>query len=115
MKTVKKARVRVIERASADEFETALNEVLSGATDPDITFDTNRPFLCYVRFTEYEDIPESVRDAYELRGEYHYCAECRYFKPSADKRVKHVYCGLGNRCTADKCACEVFYKELADS
>lgn len=114
MREVKKKRVRVVDGKDAAGFEASLNSILDGITEPNIVFDSNRPFLAYVTYEEFQRIPESVRDAYELRGEYHYCGECPYYKPPTDKRVKHTTCALGERTRADRCACELFYKELND-
>ena len=44
MRERKKKRVRVIDGADAKHFETLLNEALEEMTDPEITFDRNRPF-----------------------------------------------------------------------
>lgn len=112
MREVKRKKVRVIDGTSAADFENALNAVLREIKEPEIMFDTNRPLLAYVTYDEYEMIPESVRDAYEMRGETHYCGQCPYFRPSQDKRIKHVTCELGERTRVDRCACELFYKLL---
>lgn len=114
MREIKSKKVRVIDGSCAEEFENALNAVLSEIKEPQIMFDSNRPFLAYVTYDDYRKVPESVRDAYELRGEYHYCGECPYYTPSADKRIKHITCAVGERTRADRCACELFYKELND-
>ena len=112
MKVKQKKRVRVIDGADARDFEDVLNEVLDAISDPDITFDRNRPFLAYVTFTETIEIPESVQDAYEMRGEYHFCGECPYWEKPTDRRIKYDYCDLGEKVGEKTAACDLFYKML---
>lgn len=112
MKEVKRMRVRVVDRNSAKGFEEALNDVLNKVEEPDIKFDTNRPFLAYITYVEYVRIPESIQDAYNLRGEIHRCNECEYYQPSSDRRVKYSVCALGNRVYANKEGCELLYKTI---
>ena len=109
MRQETKRRVRVVESATAKEFEDALNAVLDKVTMPDITFDPNQKFLAYVAYNETVDIPTTVRDHYVLRGEYHYCAECPYYQ-KAEGRKKFAVCQLNEFCSADQEACNVFYK-----
>lgn len=110
MREKKKTRVRVIDGADAKSFEDALNEVLDEITDPDITFDPNRSFLAYVKFTEIVEIPENIKEAYEMRGEYHYCGECPYYHAPTDGRVKYTDCDLGHRVSEKSSACRLYYK-----
>ena len=114
MKSKKKKRVRVIDATDAKMFEEELNLALDQIAEPDITFDRNRPFLAYVTFSEIIEIPESVQEVYEMRGEYHHCRECPYYHKPTDRRVKYTNCDLGERCGADSTACNLFYKMLND-
>lgn len=112
MKEKRKRKFRVIHKPDAETFEEALNVAMDELSDAVVTFDQNLPFLAYVQYTEYQYMPESVRDVYELRGEKHVCAECQYFVAPTDKRVKKVFCQLGEYTRASSDACEIFYKEL---
>lgn len=110
MKQETKRRVRVVESATAKEFEDALNAVLDEVTMPDITFDPNQKFLAYVAYNETVEIPTTVRDHYVLRGEYLYCGDCQYF-PKDTGNKKYVKCALKVSCTADQEACNICYNE----
>ncbi len=112
MKTKKTKRVRVVDGADAAQFEERLNDVLGEIESPEITFDRNRPFLAYVTYTETVEIPTTIREAYEMRGETHTCKECPYFEKQTDRRRKYSICDLGEHCTAESDACDLFYKML---
>lgn len=114
MRDVKKIRVKVADATSADGFEKAINEILDKADDPEITFDTNRPFLAYVKYTEIVSVPDCLRDAYEMRGDYHFCEECPYFIEPTDGRRKYERCEVGEPCKVGKPACNLYYKMLTE-
>ena len=112
MKERRKKKFRVIHGSDAQTFEDALNKAMDELKEVTVTFDTNLPFLAYIQHIEYEYIPQCLKDVYELRGERHVCSECQYFEKPTDKRVKNVYCAIGEYTRATSEACEIFYKEL---
>ena len=112
MKEQKRKRVRVIDGADARQFERALNDALGDMDDPDITFDPNRSFLAYVTYWDIVQIPQTVQDAYEMRGEFHKCGECPYYHKPSDKRKKNTLCDIGEYVDAKTSACNLFYKML---
>lgn len=104
----------MIDGAGATEFEVTMNDALEEIEEPTITFDRNRPFLAYIVYTETVEIPTTVRDAYELRGERHVCRECPYYHKQTDRRKRYSICDLGESITAEHPACDMFYKMLND-
>ena len=110
MRRKKKLRVMAIEANSPDEFNRQINEVLDEAEDAEIIFDSSGWLRAYVRYCETIAIPEDMRDAYEMRGEYHHCGECPYYTDPTDRRRKYGTCELGEAVNASTNACNLFYK-----
>ena len=111
-------RVKVVTASTGPEFETNLNEVLSqiagGRRTYDIVYNTNVPGHCaYITYDHTEEIPESPKEEYELRGERYYCKDCPHYRPSTDGRTKWSRCEfLDERTTATSDCCEWFYRAL---
>ena len=115
MKSERKRHVHVIDgerSARAMQFEHDINTVLDDSPDAEIIFDKHQPFLAYVVCTETIEIPTTVREAYEMRGEHHTCKECPYWEQPTDRRMKYARCELGESVGKQTPACDLFYKML---
>lgn len=113
MKQVKKKRFLCIYGSTPDEFQQRMNEALADLHDPEITF-PQIPLTAYIMASEWEMVPESLSDAYALRGERYVCENCPYFKRTKnDLRRRWHFCLLENEPTRDdQPACEEFFRQL---
>jgi len=115
MKRKRQKRVIAIQTTTAEEFNAAINAELSARESPEITFITSVPFTAYVSYEEVTEVPETLAEAYELRGDARTCQECPYFLRNEDKRYKWHYCTLKQRkVTAGAGACETYYHILEE-
>ncbi len=73
----------------------------------------NSAFLVYQEFIE---IPENIRDEYELRGEAYTCGDCPFKTPITDGRSRHRWrCARRPGGTDVDCpACVNFYQKLEE-
>lgn len=114
MKYAEKSAVKVVAANTPEEFELKLNTVLTDISGckHEIVFNLNAGFCAYITYKMSAYIPECVMDEYELDGIRFSCADCPNYVRSFDGRVKYTRCQRGERCHADKAACEWFYEEL---
>lgn len=112
----KRPKVRVVEAATAEEFEKELNAALAEVTrwKPSLTWNNNREQHCvYIEYTEWVQIPEDVRDEYILKGRRIICGECPWYIRSDDRRIKYMTCAKGEpRCHYTKEACLALYEAV---
>lgn len=111
MKHEKIKQMICISESNAADFQDATNEALQKLGDPEIVMDTNIPFTCYIFYSIYKSVPETVLELLELLdGESHDCTECPYFVESTDRRKVHGVCSLKSiRVRKDSPACEHYY------
>lgn len=71
-------------------------------------------YSAFLYYEEHIDIPEDIRDEYELRGECYTCGDCPFKEPITDGRSRHRW-----RCKRmpqgtdmDQRACKWFYVQL---
>lgn len=117
MKYMTLKQARIIQSATAGGFENELNAALREVAEKgaryELQFNNNAGLCAYIVYEQSVQVPETLADEYELRGEEYRCSECPLFKPSDDKRVKYTTCGHGvRRCEANHYACEYFYEQL---
>ena len=117
MKYVNRKQSLIITGSTAQEFQEKLNEALnsiaSNGRKHEIQFNMNMGLCAYILYDERLEIPESIADEYELKGETYDCGECPMFRPSDDRRVKYTTCAKGyrRRGYCDPC-CDWFYEAL---
>lgn len=113
MKNVKRAGVKVITAATGSEFETRINEALSGLVNSSysIHFNMSMGHCAYIEFSYTEQVPENLEDEYILRNDRYYCGNCPCFVPSFDGRSQYGECtyGMCKRPAPSNRACETFY------
>lgn len=114
MKEERAVRVKVIQEATAEDFEKKLNEALRGVKNPSIEFNHSAGHCAYITFEEFRTIPETAEDEYfEKMGERCHCGDCPYLEKSNDKRVRWHTCKYNEfPVKVDSLACELYYKRL---
>lgn len=117
MKSISRTEIKVVEAKSGAEFEVEMNAALRCVSDLNskyqIHFNLSMGHCAYIEYSYTEQIPESLKDEYALRGEVFYCGNCPMFEPSMDGRIKAGKCkyGVCNKpIPADK-ACIKFYQK----
>lgn len=117
MKRTRAQRFIGVDATSAAELAELLTEKveeLQGA-QPDIKWFDGRfsALLCY---TEHVEIPEDIRDEYELRGECYTCGDCPFKWPITDGRSRHRWAckRMPGGTDDDIRACIRFYQQLED-
>lgn len=115
MKTRSQLHVTAIQAANAEEFNKKINAELMKRESPKITYIQGLPFAAYVEYMETVEIPESLREKYELNGDGRHCRECPYFVRTQDKRYKWHYCAQKQKkVTECQGACETYYQLLEE-
>ena len=115
MKTKTQTRVTAIQAANADEFNRIINAELEKRDAPKITYIQGLPFAAYVEYQELTEVPETLKEKYELAGDARSCRECPYFVRTKDKRYKWHYCAQKQRkVTECQGACETYYQLLEE-
>lgn len=115
MKQTRQKRVCAVQTATAEEFNRVINAELEKHENANITFLTSIPFTAYVEYEVMTEKPETLAEAYELRGDARACHECPYFVRTQDKRFKWHYCAQKQkRVTECQSACETYYQLLED-
>ena len=95
MRSEKYKQAIVVQESNAKDFQSSLNNVLSGLINPEIVIERSIPFTAYIFYTASKDIPESVLELLELLdGEHHTCQECPYFTMPTDKRMRKGNCSI---------------------
>ena len=111
-------KVRVVTASTGEEFERHLNEVLTEINaerrSMEIVYNTNVSGHCaYITYDHTENVPETPKEEYELRGERYFCKECPHYVPSMDGRTTRSMCPwLNERVAASSDCCEWFYRAL---
>lgn len=115
MRQTRQKRVHAIQTANADEFNRVINAELERHENANITFLTSVPFTAYVEYEITTETPETLTEAYELRGDARACQECPYFVRTQDKRYKWHFCAQKQKkVTEYQGACETYYQLLEE-
>ena len=119
MQFIGRQQSRIIQAASAEEFQKKLNEALNEialkGAKADVHFNMGLGFCAFVMFSESQKVAETLAEEYEIHDEEYHCEQCPMYKPSEDKRVKYTTCKHGCRRThADRWACDWFYQALEE-
>ena len=116
MKEIRKHKHITIKAETPQEFDRQINAVLDEASEVELKTHDTVPYLAYIRCTYYVLEPENICDEYELKGEIHYCAECRHLDTASrhNSRQKIYPCKYSKygKAHAEAQACEVFYEEM---
>ena len=98
------------------EFLELIDKVTKKHNDVKVDYWSKEPpFRAVLEWTEYDKVPETVADEFELAGEIYHCIDCPHLDMSnywkSKKKYPCKYAKYGATFTTS-CACEVFYKEL---
>jgi hypothetical protein len=120
MKLVRHFEQKTIKTSSAEEFDILMNSIyktaVRGGKEPEVHYFEGMGFCASVKYFVAKDIPETLAEEYELRGQGEVCDACPYFTPPKDKRFKTSLCQRTNRKTCyDSSACDIFYKEFREA
>lgn len=115
MKRTKVQRFIGVDARDAAELAELLNEKMEQikGAQPEIKWFDGQ-FSALLFYDEHLEIPEDIRDEYELRGETYTCGECPMKTPITDGRCHHRWrCDRMPRGTdEDQRACVRFYEML---
>ena len=116
MKTEKRKGVKAIQATTADAFNKEIEELLKVCKNPQIHYITAGLYLgAYVEYEVFEEVPETLREKYEINGDGRECQECPYFIRTKDRRYKWHFCAQKQRrVTECQGACETYYQLLEE-
>lgn len=117
MKYLNRKQSLIITGNTAAEFQenlnTALDDLANRGYKHELQFNMAYGLCAYIIYEERAEVAETIADEYELKGETYKCYECKYYRPSSDKRVKYTTCGHGQRHTHhSRPCCDWFYEEM---
>lgn len=117
----------IVSEDSAQLFNEEVNAEIFRLKDkhPIVHFsESTSPFVAQIKYTETEDIPETLEDEYQLAGALFVCAQCPFFEPDRtadgeiDKRSKKGNCkhprSEYGRAIKDAAACDKLYKLISE-
>ena len=115
MKIITKKKLQVVENDDgatfAGDFNAVMDELSSKGIVPEVSFpDRGKIHCAYISYTEHLEIPETIVEEHEVRGEFHQCRECRMYRPPLDGRKKWERCAYGIATGAKSKVCEKFYE-----
>lgn len=109
----------IVQADSASLLTERLNEKLKQLKDKDpaVVFDGLTARICY---TERFDVPESISDAWSIKGVHLTCSQCPFFEPieksdgTPDGRRKwgKCPCAEGGRAYSDGSACDSLFRMI---
>lgn len=110
-------KVKAIMSNDAFDFETRLNSFTDSldlkGIEYEVQLDPTAGLLAFVKYKVRRQVPETIKDEYDLAGEKHTCIECPFYVRPTDGRRKNTRCPHTNRLTsADMMCCEDFYTLL---
>ena len=88
VKQQKRVQITAIQETTAEGFTQAMNLELEKRNEPKITYITSVPFTAYIEYTETVEIPESLKEKYELNPLYRIHA--RVFSTTFGKYLKNT-------------------------
>lgn len=105
----------IIEAATKEEWAeqyAAFIQRTKGKVEAE-TWNTSRGTHClYIKTVTSEEIPQNLKEEYELRGETYHCSDCPELIESTDARRKRLSCKVCQSTRADAPACNHFYQLL---
>ena len=110
-------KYKVIKSEDAFEFESRLNGFLQSLDNSGIEYEvqTNPTagLLAFVAYKVRVQIPEGLKDEYEMAGEKHVCIQCPFYVRPTDGRVKNTRCPIHDRLVdRNSACCDMFYEKL---
>lgn len=119
MKYQTKKQFVVVEAETGQEYQEKVNAYYSNPKYKGVVVDhrDRANFCAYITYEITEQIPETVKDAYELEGTTFTCSDCPYLERNPDKRVRHFRCMAAGAsgeewARRESPACAFFYEEL---
>lgn len=116
MRYVRHYKQQTIKTSDPREFDDFMNEIFMRAAqsgkEPEVHFFENQDFCATVRYFVNLNIPETISEQYEVRGETHQCQECPKYVPITDRRRTTSLCECGKKRCPDSKACDMFYHML---
>lgn len=118
MRELKKLRHITVKAETPEEFDRRINTIMEEASDVELKTHDVVPYLAYIRCTYYILEPEDICDEYELKGEVHYCSECKYLDLSKKRNSRQLiypcpYSKYGKVYSTSR-ACAIFYEEMEE-
>ena len=117
MKRTRTQRFIGVDATSAGELAELLNEQMEQhkGNQLEIKWFDDR-FSALLMYTEHIEIPENIRDEYELRGECYTCGDCPMKWPITDGRSHHRWAckRAPGGIDEDIRACVPFYRMLEE-
>ena len=110
-------RIEVVAEATPEAFAKQLNSKLAALDKArskyELQFNHNMGYCAYLVIDKVNEIPETVREEFELAGETHCCLDCPKWKHPTDGRVKYTHCEVtpGLHGAKSPC-CDWFYEAL---
>ena len=106
-----------VHEETKEAFDLKMNRIFekTGDRNLEVHYFDNLGLCATVRYWSEKQIPETIAEEYECRGDGYICSECPLYKPSNDKRVKYSYCEhAGTRVGERTRACNYFYENLLE-
>lgn len=109
--------IEIVAANSAEQFQHDLNKLFLSLAERGVKYelqtDVSKGFIAYIIYNDSVDVPENLKEQFELGKEKHTCIECPYFVRPTDGRRKYTKCPLNNYITKSDCdCCEKFYEKL---
>lgn len=111
-------QVKAIHGNTPEETAALFNEAMAELSSQNPTFERDGN-LFWIFYTQNEHVPESLAEAYELRGEGKKCNACPYCMReqkadgTADLRKKWAICASdGHRINLESGACDTYYEAM---
>lgn len=113
----KGTKVKTITSTDGFDFDARLNAFTDALDERGIEYEVElnptAGLLAFVKYKVRKQVPETIKDEYDLAGEKHNCIECPFYVRPTDGRRKNTRCPHTNRLTsADMFCCEDFYTLL---
>ena len=116
MRYVRQYVQETVHARTPQEFDMQMNMIFTkaarGGKEPDVHF-YGDSFTATVRYWITKDIPETLSDEFEMRGEGKKCFECPLYSAPDDKRIKYTHCEhVPAKISANDCACDYYYEHF---
>lgn len=108
-------RYKSIRSEDPQQFDEQINKAMDELwhLKPEVSTDnTAGIFSAQIRWMETTNIPETVKDEFNLKDMRYLCRQCPLYDDPGDKRLKYApckYCEDGKTLLNNEC-CELFYK-----
>lgn len=119
MKTQTTKQFVVVEAETGQEYQDKVNAYYSNPKYKGVVVDHRERanFCAYITYEITEQIPETVKDAYELDGVTFTCSDCPFLERKEDGRIRRFKCLASEQSgeewsRRESSACEYFYEAL---